>query len=156
MTTEAAPLLTAELAAYHLSDAFNPWTEKGVEFVQAERALADGCTACVDAIELKRLKRIDQAYPEVSAFYMKHAVGQKLAPSCFCCGQLSDERAVTHAELPDVFVCKTCKDATECVRVMSEDECRAEFEAWFFAHTDKTPTRYECWLASRRAMGAVR
>ena len=44
---------------------------------------------------------------------------------------------------------------TAVAPVLSEEQCRAEFETWFFAHTDKTPTRYECWLASRRAAGLV-
>lgn len=156
MSTLPAPLLTPEQAQQ-----INLRSKADLTFffflreeLDALQALADGRTACVDAIELKRLKRIDQAYPQVSAFYMKHAVGQKLAPSCFCCGQLRDERAVTHAELPDVFVCKTCKDATERVRVMSEDECRAAYRKW--AGAADTLYGERAWLACAHAMGAVR
>lgn len=42
------------------------------------------------------------------------------------------------------------------VRVLTEDECRAEFEAWYFLHAWKLPTPAEIWLACARAMGAVR
>lgn len=60
---------------------------------------------------------------------------------------------------------------TACVRVMSEDECRAEFEAWAVNNNMRNFSRREedgeycngptqafwgVWLASRRAMGAVR
>lgn len=45
---------------------------------------------------------------------------------------------------------------TACVRVMSEDECRAEFEAWYFLHAWKLPTPAEIWLACARANGLVK
>lgn len=60
---------------------------------------------------------------------------------------------------------------TACVRVMSEDECRAEFEAWAVNNNMRNFSRREedgeycngpaqafwgVWLACARAMGAVR
>lgn len=158
MTTQPAPLLTATMATDCV-----PGDNLNADAYYARRvalqALATGRTACVDAIELKRLQRIDHDFPQISAFYMKHAVGQMLAPSCFCCGQPSDERAVTHAELPDVFVCRSCKDATACVRVMSEDEqCTVFYEFiddWM--RVNKTyPSGIDCWLACARANGLVK
>lgn len=59
---------------------------------------------------------------------------------------------------------------TACVRVMSEDECRAEFEAWAVNNNMRNFSRREedgeycngpaqafwgVWLACARAMGAV-
>jgi hypothetical protein len=45
---------------------------------------------------------------------------------------------------------------TACVRVMSEDECRAEFETWnaTFGCTS-IASGWNAWLACARAMGAI-
>ena len=47
------------------------------------------------------------------AFWEKHALGSKSLPSCFKCGQAKDQRewATTHAELPDIYLCKQCAAA---------------------------------------------
>lgn len=47
------------------------------------------------------------------AFWSKYALGSKSLPSCFRCGQAKDrdEWAITHAELPDIYLCTTCAAA---------------------------------------------
>lgn len=53
--------------------------------------------------------------PKFKDFYMKHAMGSKLCPSCLLCGKQrfnrAEEWAITHAELPDIYICKPCVDA---------------------------------------------
>lgn len=43
-------------------------------------------------------------------FWRKHALGSMLCPSCFMCGQQRkrEDWAITHAELPDIYICKEC------------------------------------------------
>lgn len=57
--------------------------------------------------EQKAIERMAQAYPTLSAFYSKHAIGSMVAPSCFGCGHVG-ERSTTHFELPDVYLCTNC------------------------------------------------
>lgn len=56
-----------------------------------------------------------QAYPQLSAFFSKYALGSKLPPSCFVCGQTVVDAGVTHLDLPDIQCCKRCKNASESV-----------------------------------------
>ena len=47
------------------------------------------------------------------AFFDEHAIGSKGLPSCLLCGYAEPDRqrwAVTHAELPDIYICKSCVD----------------------------------------------
>jgi hypothetical protein len=49
--------------------------------------------------------------PQFRAFYMKYAIGSKLCPSCLLCGHQVFDRSewgITHAELPDIYICKVC------------------------------------------------
>ena len=45
-------------------------------------------------------------------FFNEHALGPKMRPSCLVCGR-NDYKAVavSHAELPGMVVCDTCKSA---------------------------------------------
>lgn len=49
--------------------------------------------------------------PTFRAFWEKHALGSKLPPSCLCCGQVKGNRAIQHAELPDIYICDDCRTA---------------------------------------------
>lgn len=60
--------------------------------------------------EARSAERIVQAWPTVSAFYDRWALGSKLPPSCFCCGKFAVEIGVQHLELPDIIVCAECKE----------------------------------------------
>jgi len=53
--------------------------------------------------------RMIHAFPKLSEFFVKHALGSKLPVSCFACGHVGD-RSITHAELADIYICKVCAD----------------------------------------------
>ncbi len=61
-------------------------------------------------------QRMLHDFPLLQQFHTKHALGPMLPPSCLCCGQqthpLSRPVAVKHMELPEIVICKACKDAT--------------------------------------------
>lgn len=44
-------------------------------------------------------------------FHRRHAMGSKAMPSCLCCGKLPEEIAIRHMELPNILICKVCRDA---------------------------------------------
>lgn len=44
-------------------------------------------------------------------FFSKHAIGSKLPPSCLVCGQPVVDAAIRHAELAEIVVCFSCRDA---------------------------------------------
>lgn len=49
--------------------------------------------------------------PRAWDFFRKHAIGSKMCPSCLACGHQAFDRAdwwITHGELPDIYICKTC------------------------------------------------
>lgn len=51
--------------------------------------------------------------PKVWDFFQKHAgltVESALPQSCFACGNVG-ERAITHLELPNIYICTTCASA---------------------------------------------
>lgn len=53
-----------------------------------------------------------QAYPTMSAFFNKYALGTLAKPSCLICGRNDyAEMGIQHAELPSVVVCLPCRDA---------------------------------------------
>lgn len=57
----------------------------------------------------------DQAYDHFKAFWEKYGLGSKICPSCLMCGQQRqsrDEWAITHAELPDIYICMECVSKT--------------------------------------------
>jgi hypothetical protein len=51
--------------------------------------------------------------PTFREFFNKYALGSKLPPSCLMCGRIVHERAVEHAELPDIYICADCKQLAE-------------------------------------------
>jgi hypothetical protein len=59
------------------------------------------------------IQRKLQAYPKLSEFFSKYALGSKLPPSCFVCGHVVVDVGVSHMELPDVVCCKRCKEVSE-------------------------------------------
>lgn len=59
--------------------------------------------------EARSHARMIHDFPRLSVFFQKHALGSKLPASCFACGHVG-ERAITHAELADIYVCKTCAE----------------------------------------------
>lgn len=73
--------------------------------------------------------------PKAWEFYSKHASGSKLCPSCFMCGQQYPDRndwAITHMELPDIYICKPCRDTRStlgrsgpCKECVNMENCRA-------------------------------
>ena len=59
------------------------------------------------------------------AFYWKHAMGAKVCPSCLVCGHAKDrdEWAITHGELPNIYVCTGCvAGAPSSTRPMTRDQ----------------------------------
>ncbi len=50
---------------------------------------------------------------EYREFWERHALGSKLCPSCMLCGHQRPrgEWAITHMELPDIYICRPCVDA---------------------------------------------
>ena len=44
-------------------------------------------------------------------FFERYALGPMRKPSCLVCGQLPEEVAITHGDLPGIVVCKKCRDA---------------------------------------------
>jgi hypothetical protein len=42
-------------------------------------------------------------------FFERHAMGPKRAPSCLCCGEVPEQIAVQHMELPGIVVCAKCR-----------------------------------------------
>lgn len=44
-------------------------------------------------------------------FHSKHAFASKAMPSCLCCGKLPEKVAIKHMELPNIVICKPCRDA---------------------------------------------
>ena len=77
--------------------------------------------------ELAGLRRLNHDHPKLLAFFEKHAIGSKNAPSCFFCG-IAGERATTHLELPDIYVCKNCSELRQV---------RESFE-WIWIHLEHT------------------
>lgn len=64
--------------------------------------------------------------PKVWEFYRKHSMGSKLCPSCLLCGQVEPDRerwAITHMELPDIYICKPCVESAR-----SAIACTAEYD----------------------------
>lgn len=56
--------------------------------------------------------------PVFHEFYSKHAVGSKLPPSCLVCGHAQPDReewAIQHMELPNIIVCRACRDKAQYV-----------------------------------------
>lgn len=52
--------------------------------------------------------------PKVWDFFRRYAMGSKLCPSCLMCGHQAFDRAdwiITHGDLPDIYICRTCVDA---------------------------------------------
>ena len=49
------------------------------------------------------------------AFWIKHALGSKTLPSCFSCGAAKqrEQWAITHGELPDIYICAECVRARD-------------------------------------------
>jgi hypothetical protein len=79
----------------------------------ARDALLAACSSGEPPADEASVQRRLQAYPKLSEFFSKYAIGPKLPPSCFVCGQIVIEPAVTHAELPGIICCKRCKDAAD-------------------------------------------
>jgi hypothetical protein len=50
-------------------------------------------------------------YPKLSEFFHKYAIGLKLAPSCLCCGQSTQDKeiGIRHLELADIVICRECQ-----------------------------------------------
>ena len=48
--------------------------------------------------------------PTFQEFWQKHALPSKAAPSCLLCGApvANEQRAIQHAELPNIFICACC------------------------------------------------
>jgi hypothetical protein len=63
-------------------------------------------------------QRMLQAYPALSAFFEKYALGPKERPSCFVCGRTVEQwpPAIQHAELPGIVACFPCRDAARLSR----------------------------------------
>ena len=59
--------------------------------------------------------RMIHAFPKLSEFFVKYALGSKLPVSCFTCGHVGD-RSITHAELADIYVCKVCADKLTAIQ----------------------------------------
>lgn len=84
-------------------------------------------------------------------FYDKHATGAMLAPSCLCCGQLPEEIAITHLELPGIVVCRKCHG-----RALGVIGGAGGVPAgWKLALVKPDETMIEAGIAARRNMGAV-
>jgi hypothetical protein len=63
---------------------------------------------------------------ELSAFFTKHALGPKDAPSCLVCGSAAIPwpPAIQHLELPGIIVCHSCaaaRQANEALRKAIEE-----------------------------------
>lgn len=74
------------------------------------------CKACVTRRNDKtRSQKIhEHDCPQVWEFYRKHSMGSKLCPSCLLCGNAEPDRerwAITHMELPDIYICAPCVNA---------------------------------------------
>lgn len=80
----------------------------------AEQSGPDLSDLSPEAIK-RRTARMEQAFPILDAFYRKHALGSMLCPSCLKCGQMTqpEDRAIQHAELPDIFICNACHKPAE-------------------------------------------
>lgn len=64
--------------------------------------------------DFKRLGAMIEVAATAWRFWEKHALGPKLAPSCFVCGEtVSFAPAVQHAELPGIVCCSRCKVASD-------------------------------------------
>jgi hypothetical protein len=46
-------------------------------------------------------------------FWRKYALGDLTVPSCFGCGQLTQEPKTTHLELHGIVLCARCTDAIQ-------------------------------------------
>lgn len=53
-------------------------------------------------------------------FFSKYAIGGKMKPSCLVCGAQEFPPGITHAELPDITVCFSCRDAGQAARAASK------------------------------------
>lgn len=73
-----------------------------------------------DDAEARSHARMIHDFPRLSAFFQKHALGSKLPVSCFACGHVG-ERTITHAELADVYICKTCAERIAKASAQSAD-----------------------------------
>lgn len=85
-----------------------------------ERAGVSPTIAPKDLRGEERAKYIhDHDCPKVWAFFNKHSGGSKLCPSCLLCGHAypnrTDDWAITHAELPDIYICRHCVAAARGV-----------------------------------------
>lgn len=55
-------------------------------------------------------------------FFEKYAIGPKLRPSCLVCGgAVVSEPAITHAELPGIWVCVPCYEACAALAEAKRD-----------------------------------
>lgn len=66
------------------------------------------------------------------AFWDKYALGSKMLPSCLKCGHAKprEEWSITHAELPDIYICKACvgtPSSTQRIESAHTPEALAEF-----------------------------
>ncbi|MFD1121871.1 hypothetical protein ACFQ2T_05100 [Methylophilus flavus] len=54
-------------------------------------------------------QRMLHDYPKLLDFFTKYAMGRKIKSSCFKCGSNRNNPAITHLELPDIYICDVCE-----------------------------------------------
>ncbi len=109
------PMRDDYLADENFQSALIEWHERELAEAKCEaEAMRDGWKDCIEkatASAVSARGSIPQADAQTyQAFWTKYALGSKSLPSCFKCGQAKDrdEWVTTHAELPDIYLCKSC------------------------------------------------
>lgn len=80
---------------------------------------------------------LGDSYTHFKAFWDKHAKGSMVCPSCLLCGQQKprEEWAISHAELPDIYICKTCVTAARSTTQPSFEQVRDAIAVRMGGHT---------------------
>lgn len=87
----------------------------------------------------------DHDCPKAWEFYKRYAVGSKLCPSCLLCGKQAFDPAdwsIRHADLPDIYICKTCVDAARS-NLSARGELLKEASACLRLALDNSGDMYE-------------
>lgn len=57
---------------------------------------------------------------QLEQFFRKYAVGDLTVPSCFGCGQLTQQAGIKHLELHGIVLCNRCTLAVQDARSQSD------------------------------------
>lgn len=121
------------------------------ELHECEYENGDGvCWKCNELARRAKAERNGGRPDPRIAFFDKYALGSKLAPSCFGCGQpwKAWEGTTRHAELPDIYLCAECARKINAGQ-RGEPVATEEITA---THDEEKKRCVACWRGNTRVV----